>query len=142
MRPFLPLLRGLFGCGTNKGAERRRCGKRFAALDLFGALVLFVGVYEARVWPLSDRKGAAVRTAAFGRAGPPFLWREFDFLGGRAREGGRWETKLCVVFVVIWSALEPFGGAPPPFPRLRRLSAAVTAFLCAADYFKLVKPMG
>ena len=117
MRPFLPLLRGLFGCGTNKGAERRRCGKRFAASDLFGALVLFVGVYEARVWPLSDRKGAAVRTAAFGRAGPPFLWREFDFLGGRAREGdgdgGRINFWYLGCFGALWSRLE---GRPPPSP--------------------------
>ena len=116
MRPFLPLLRGLFGCGTNKGAERRRCGKRFAASDLFGALVLFVGVYEARVWPLSDRKGAAVRTAAFGRAGPPFLWREFDFLGGRAREGEVTEGGLIFG---ICGDLELFGAvwrAAPPLP--------------------------
>ena len=89
MRPFFRLPRGLLGCGTNKGY----CGEGGKRLDgfsdLFGALVLFVGVYEARVWPLSDRKGAAVRTAAFGRAGPPFLWRELDFLGERVGGGKR-----------------------------------------------------
>ena len=49
---------------------------------MFGALVLFVGVSEARMWPLSDRNRVPVRHAALERAGAPSLWRILEKIGG------------------------------------------------------------
>jgi len=53
-----------------------------ARRSVFGALVLFVGVSEARMWPLSDRNCVPVRHAALERAGAPSLWRILEKIGG------------------------------------------------------------
>ena len=120
---------GGFGMFWVKGREGS------CARSVFGALVLFVGVSEARMWPLSDRNCVLVRHAALERAGAPSLWRILEKIGGWPGEGKKGLEEGGSVFWSFLGACEPFGGAIPPVPRLRRPLEAAPALGCAGDFF-------